>query len=288
MALIVLTSASGSPGVTTSALGLALSWPRPALLVEADPTGGSGVLAGYFHGDVAHLGGLIDLALAHRDGTLTEALPLATMPIPGTGVRFLPGIRSHTQSRSLVPLWEPLTGALRALERNGQDVIVDAGRLGLAGCPEPLIYGADLTLLLTRSTLPALAGARSWAQTLRTEFERTGAASSLGVLLVGAGQPYNAREVSKVLQIGVTASLAWDAPAAEVFSRGANPPRRFESAPLLRSLRAAGSAITSAVNSNRASLGATPDRNATPNIGATADIRAAAGIGATTEMGRPG
>ena len=132
MALIVLTSASGSPGVTTSALGLALSWPRPTLLVEADPTGGSGILAGYFHGDVAHIGGMIDLALAHREGTLAEAIPRATMPIPDTAVQLLPGIRGHWQARSLIPLWEPLSGALRALERNGQDVIVDAGRLGLA------------------------------------------------------------------------------------------------------------------------------------------------------------
>ena len=50
MAMIALASASGSPGVTTTALGLALLWPRPILLVEADPTGGSGLLAGYFRG----------------------------------------------------------------------------------------------------------------------------------------------------------------------------------------------------------------------------------------------
>ena len=259
MALIVLTSASGSPGVTTSALGLALSWPRPCLLVEADPTGGSGILAGYFHGDVAHIGGLIDLALAHREGTLAEAIPLATMAIPDTSVQLLPGIRGHAQARSLIGLWEPLCGALQALERNGQDVIVDAGRLGLTGCPEPLIYGADLSLLVTRSTLPALSGARSWAQTLRGEFEQMGAASALGVLLVGEGEPYGAREVAKVLQVPVTASLALDEDAAAVFSRGAGPPRRFESSQLLRGLRAAASAIQSVVDANRASLGATPD-----------------------------
>jgi len=55
MALIVLTSASGSSGVTTSARGLVQFWPRPSLLVEADPTEGSGALAGFFHGDVAHI-----------------------------------------------------------------------------------------------------------------------------------------------------------------------------------------------------------------------------------------
>ena len=46
MAVVCLTSASGSPGVTTTAVGIAFCWPRPVLLVEADPTGGSGVLAG--------------------------------------------------------------------------------------------------------------------------------------------------------------------------------------------------------------------------------------------------
>ena len=69
MALIVLTSASGSPGVTTTALALALTWRRPALLVEADPTGGSAVLAGYFRGRAAPTDSLIDLAFAHRGGT---------------------------------------------------------------------------------------------------------------------------------------------------------------------------------------------------------------------------
>ena len=37
MAIIVLTSVGASPGVTTTALGLALQWPRECLLVDADP-----------------------------------------------------------------------------------------------------------------------------------------------------------------------------------------------------------------------------------------------------------
>lgn len=36
MAIVALVSASGSPGVTATALGLALLWPRPVMLVEAD------------------------------------------------------------------------------------------------------------------------------------------------------------------------------------------------------------------------------------------------------------
>jgi hypothetical protein len=258
MALIVLTSASGSPGVTTSALGLALTWPRPVLLVEADPTGGSAFLAGYFRGDLAHTAGLIDLALAHRDGSLVEALPRVSVAVRGSTVTLLPGIRAHGQSRSLVPLWEPLLVALKALEGTGQDVIVDAGRLGLAGSPDPLIYGADLTLLAVRSNLVALSGSRSWADTLRAEFDRAGAGSGLGVLLVGEGQPYSGANVSRVLQLSVTAAVAWDPPAAAVFSHGAQPSRRFDSSALPRSLRAAQTAIQSAIEGNRASLEPVP------------------------------
>ena len=255
MAVIVLTSASGSPGVTTSALGLALTWPRPLLLVEADPTGGSSMLAGYFRGDTAHTDGLIDLAWAQRDGSLAEALSQLSIPIQHSSVSLLPGVRSHGQARGLASLWEPLTLALKVLERSGQDVIVDAGRLGLAHAPEPLVHGADLALLTIRSDLVALSAARSWAETLRAEFDRIGAERSLGVLLVGEGRPYSSRNVAKVLGVPVTASLAWDEKAAAVFSRGATRPRRFDSAALPRSLRAARAAIESTLAANRDSLG---------------------------------
>src|SRR6188472_228780 len=135
MALIVLASAAGSPGVTTTAVGLALSWPRPVLLVEADPTGGSAILAGYFRGGTAHPAGLIDLAWADRQGSLAAALPGLTLPIPDSQASLLPGIRAHGQSRSLTGLWESLISTLKGLEQTGQDVIVDAGRLGLTGSP---------------------------------------------------------------------------------------------------------------------------------------------------------
>jgi flagella basal body P-ring formation protein FlgA len=108
MAVIVLASAAGSPGVTTSASGLALTWPRPVLLIEADPTGGSAMLAGFFRGTTAHTAGLIDLAWAHREGLLIEALAELPMPIPDSSASLLPGIRAHTQAGSLTTLWEPL------------------------------------------------------------------------------------------------------------------------------------------------------------------------------------
>src|SRR3546814_6778811 len=67
MEVTALCSASGSPGVTTTALGMALLWPRPVLLIEADATGGSGILAGYFRGIKSYDQGLVELALAADD-----------------------------------------------------------------------------------------------------------------------------------------------------------------------------------------------------------------------------
>ncbi len=256
MAVIVLTSASGSPGVTTTALGLALTWPRPVVLVEADPTGGSSILAGYFHGNVAHVGGLIDLAVAHREGAFVESLPLAMVPIPGSSALLLPGVRSHAQSQSLMAVWLPLSGALGALERNGQDVIVDAGRLGLHGAPGPLMMNADLILLTMRTTLPALSAARSWAQTLREELERIGSLPRLGTLLIGDGHPYGAREVRKVLGLPVVSTLPWQAEAASVFSVGAKQPRKFDNSALVRGLRATCAAAQAVIASNRGDLAA--------------------------------
>ncbi|MDP3891972.1 MAG: hypothetical protein Q8Q44_12125, partial [Nocardioides sp.] len=127
MGLIVLVSASGSPGVSTTALGLTLNWHRPVLLVDADPTGSSAVFAGYFHGTQEPTGGLINLALALREGTLATALPREMLLLDPEAPAerapcFLPGVRAHEQAPSLLPLWERLAEQLRALERNGQDV----------------------------------------------------------------------------------------------------------------------------------------------------------------------
>src|SRR5690606_37181907 len=124
---------SGSPGVTTTALGLALLWPRPVLLVEADPTGGSNLLAGYFRGTREYEAGLIELALTASD--LEDALADVTRQIEGTTVSFVAGTRSHTQARAVRDLWAPLAQTLSDLESTGQDVIVDAGRLGMHGSP---------------------------------------------------------------------------------------------------------------------------------------------------------
>lgn len=249
MAVIALASASGSPGVTTTAVGLSLLWPRPVLLVEADPTGGSGLLAGYFRGTREYEAGLIELALT--SSSVPDGLAEVSQRIAGTNVSFVAGTRSHTQAPALRELWLPLSDALADLELAGQDVIVDAGRLGLVGSPEPLMARADLTLIVTRTSLPALSAVRSWADSVhRGTFDW----QQPGVVVVGDGQPYGAREAGRVLNMPVVATLPEDPESAAVFSRGAQPPKRFDTGPLARGLQAAIALIHSSVSRHRGEL----------------------------------
>jgi hypothetical protein len=248
MAIVCLTSASGSPGVTTTAVGMAFSWPRPVLLVEADPTGGSGVLAGFLRGTTPYDAGLIELALSPL-GT-ADALRDVVRPL-SRNVSFVAGIRSHAQATALRDVWDPLAAALHDLDDNGQDVIVDAGRLGLVGSPTPLLNAADATLLVTRATLPSISAARSWAETIRQP--ATGWRHP-GLLLVAEGRPYRATEVTKVLGMPVIADLPDDPAAAAVYQRGATPPKHFETGPYVRALQAAVQSVQAHVARGRFAL----------------------------------
>ena len=276
MALIALASASGAPGVTTGALALALSWPRPVLLIEADPAGSSQISAGYLRGQVPHNRGMIDLAVAHRQGRLAQTLREVAIELPArqraperatsmvgateaetsTDIKLVAGARSHAQAMTVARIWDSLDPVLKSLERTGVDVIVDTGRLGMTGFATPLLRNADAALLTTRTALPALSGAHGWARQLRDEFERTGALPNLGLLLVGEGRPYSAKRVQTVLQLPVVASLAFDPVSAEVYQLGSPCRRRFDHAALPRSAKAAASAISTLISANRGRLAA--------------------------------
>jgi len=218
--LVTLCSAAGSPGVTTTALALALHWPRPVVLVEADPSGSSGLLAGFFRGQLDHRG-LVDLVLAQRSDLLADTVPKLLYPLDGSNASVLFGLRSHEQSAGVSVLWPALLAVLRGLDPAATDVIVDGGRLGLPGYPLPLLAAADVALLVARSDLPGLAGSRSWAGALVRD---DGPGHAVRLLLIGEGGPYSAREVGKTLGLPVLASIEWAPDLARVYSHGRVPP----------------------------------------------------------------
>jgi hypothetical protein len=261
MALIVLASANGSPGVTTTSLAMAMAWPRPTLLIEADPTGASAFGSGWFAGHFQPEATIVDLALANRQGTLEDELPKLVTTIPGTHINFLPGALRHSQTGSLEHLWEPLSAVLRGLDRNGMDVIVDAGRLGLNGSPTKLVAAADLALLLTRNNLPSLVAAAAWAPTLRDMFATAGAHQSLAAVMVDAGRrAHPVRDAANVLQIPYLSTIiAWDPQSSAVYSLGDTPHRKFANSAYMRSIQALTQSIQFTISASRNQLGLTDE-----------------------------
>lgn len=237
MATIVLASARAAPGVTTTALGLALLWPRPALLVEADVSGGSSVLTGYLRGEVEHNRGLVPLAQAHSRGRLREEIWPQVVRLGGDRA-VIPAIREAAQAPAVAGMWTALSAELARLDSGGVDVIVDVGRLGAEHGPIPLIRNADLVLLLSGSTLSEVYAARARLGQLRTVLAEGSGESVLRMVLVGEGRPYTTREVATAVRVPVLGALAWDEVTAEVFSAGVERSRRFDTSPLVTSMRA--------------------------------------------------
>jgi hypothetical protein len=214
--ILTLSSAKGSPGVTTTALLVTLAWPRPVLLIESDPSGGS-VAAGYLSGDLPHVDtSVVELALAQRRGETIDAANLRDSAIPLAGdARFIVGSPGPGQAGFCAPLWEPMADAARLLSLKGFDIVVDLGRISAE--TQPWLRAADLSLLVTRTTMPALAAAQSAAASMRAS---AGPRSVVEVLTIGINEPYGSTEIEDALNLHVTASIANDPVTAEAFSLG--------------------------------------------------------------------
>ena len=258
MALIVLTSSRGAPGVTTTALALALLWPRPTVLVEADVSGSSSVAAGYMRGTIGPQRGLINLVVAHRAGTLTpESIREQAVTLTDDGSRLLvPALANADQVGSMTEgFWERLGAVLTALGRAGTEVIVDAGRAGAWNGPEPLFRCADMVLLVARTSLDAVVSARARVGQLRGALaDSVPGVDVLGLLLVGDGRPHRAGDVSKAVGLPVVATISYDEANAQVLSHGAPRSRRFDTSPLVRSIRSAADEIQRAAAARQAHL----------------------------------
>jgi hypothetical protein len=233
MAVIVLASPGGSPGVTTTALALALTWPRDVVLAECDPAGGT-VLAGLWRGQAASGGpGLLRLALAaQRDPRAAaaaireEALQLADPP----GERLvLPAPPGPAPARQITTAWPALAAAFASA---GIDVIADIGRLDDTAPIAPLLAGSAQVLLICR---PTIRQAAAWPR-LEALAKIRADDPAAALVLVGQG-PYGTdapRTLAGALGVPVRGSLPSDPHAAAVLSDGTEPRRGFARSPLMR------------------------------------------------------
>jgi hypothetical protein len=251
MALITLISAKGSPGVTTTSLAFAMTWTSPVIMAECDPSGGS-VLPGFLRGQLSGDRGIVPLAVAElRNERLAVDFwrHLVDFDPPRQQRLLLPGITEPAQSGSLEPIWGRLAAFFAGLEaRHNYDVLADCGRLVAPHTPLPLIYAADVVLLLVRPFLPSISATASAIRTLRPALAEQGSGpDTLGLVLVGQGT-YKASEISKQLKTPVVLELPEDDRSATALTLG-GPVRH--SWPLLKRTRQAESAVRAIVSRRR-------------------------------------
>jgi hypothetical protein len=254
MAVVAFASAKGAPGVTTSTLALAFAWHRPVLVFEADMTGSSSVLSGFLRGTTDQSRGLVGLSVSARQhgftdqGLWEQCLRLAEERY------LLPGIADPAQAAALSSAWPSIAVLLAELEAAGVDVLVDAGRVGTAYAPMPLLRAADAVVLVSGTRLPDVYALSRRMPGLRADLAAHGDVERLCALTVGEGRPYTNREIEGSLGVRVLGSIAWDPVSADVYSVGATPGRRFDSSPLARTAGATASILSGLVRDLRARL----------------------------------
>ena len=246
MAVVTLANVTGAPGTTTTAVGLAVTWPREVLLVEADRDPAQAIPAGYLQGIELGGRGLGSLARAHRDQRrLDDELPLHWLDIEPDAEHprhFLSGFTHPGAAGLFGPVWPDLADSLSGLASRDVDVVVDGGRWGHDGLPTPLLQHSDLVLLCVRSSLRALAALRIHAPSVQAQVETCGS-GELGLLVIGPGRPYGVREIEGQFGIPVAGEVAWEPRQAEVFSDGATASRSLGGSTLVRSLRSCSSSL---------------------------------------------
>ena len=220
MSLVTLVSAHGSPGVTTTALVLAATWPEPngCLLVEADSFGG--VIAARY--GLSDSPGLSSLAATTRGRFDDDAVEAHTQRLPG-GLAVLTGSPSPEEARAV---WRDVSGPLGewATSRIDLDVIIDGGRIE----PATRVPDGGPTLVVTRPSVDQLrpAGIRQAAL--------AAAGIDASLLLVG-DRPYGAEEVAATMQVPVAGVVAWDPGIAAVLTGAQGVIRDLRRSPLVRS-----------------------------------------------------
>lgn len=238
MTITVLTSASGSPGVTTTALGVTLQWPDSCLLVDGDYQ--QAVLTGYLQGRYLTSNGMVHVINAARiNPDVEEAVWRQSIPLPddqkdGRRRLLLPGLKTGQAGNALYQSWPAVAGALRELSGGaGIDVVVDYGRMTWQGVHPALIDVATHVLLMIQPTMRSCGAAYWAAQRLVEQAHDHGAAAKMGLLvrrptlaaaaLTGPGREelgFSDGEIEQFLPLPVRASVVHDLGKARLLSEG--------------------------------------------------------------------
>lgn len=249
--LISFASASGSPGVSTTALGLALVWPRDVILIEADTVGASAALAGFFAGSLHPRATILDISPGADFEEQLMARSIALTDNQSPIRRLVPGISNPLHGPQLSTRWDALAPALSDLERAGIDVLVDIGRIHSPHLAAPILQTSDITALVLRPTITATLIARSTIKNRHLAEEEGISVPAFHLITISSPDAYSPGEVGKALRQPVLGSLPWAPKHASVFAHGRPRPRGFDTSSYARSLRALAGAISSAGQKRR-------------------------------------
>lgn len=252
MSVILLGSLGQSPGVSTIATGLALTWPRPVILVEADISKPSSVLPGLLKGEVTATSGLntlVELTGLRGPSQLTVATMWpALIKLPSTNPQeperfLLHGFSNPVAGRGATNLWGELASALNELHEGGVDAIVDFGRWNGIGDRPALLRRADLAVWATRNTLPGIAATAASLPQVTVERASGGRATDQAILECEAPSgAFPTGEIRKYLQADVLGSIPFSPRAADMYSVG-SASRSAASRHFERALKSVGTAM---------------------------------------------
>jgi hypothetical protein len=266
MSVIALASFSGAPGVTTSAVGAAYNWHRPALLLEADTSKPSGVLPGLMRGQVDHSKGLTPLSLTQQRGELSPQALVGESILLAPERYFVPGFSNPAAGLGTTSLWGALATTIGSLEGAGTDVLIDLGRLAPNDPRSPLLQVADAVVIVLRPVLTEAAAAAAQIGEVRNTLRLAGREDTLGLWTIAAPSPlfnYSGQELYQLLGVPVIGELGHDIRSAAVYGNGAMTPSRFEKSNYIRELRAALSTTTQRITERAEKLGLRPTSSTT-------------------------
>lgn len=231
MAVIALTSAKGAPGVTTTAVALCLAWPltvdRDALVFDADPLGG-GTAAGVLRSVVGPRSGVLALA-GDRTSTSAVAVDKASVALEATGrAQLLPGVPDFGRAGAIPIAWDQLRDS--GLPSAGE-VLVDAGRHDPRAVLPSWLGQADLVLVVSRLSLPAVRATELLVATW------PGDPTKLRLLAIGSSGPYSAPAAAAALQVELLGEIAFEPSRAAVYSDGNRPQRGHGRSAYLRDVQ---------------------------------------------------
>jgi hypothetical protein len=225
MTVFVGCSAKGSPGVTTSLVTMALTWPTDVVLTSLDPAGDD-LRASILQASAPEACGVLELALSLRRGDADLPRHVVALSATQQAVWVLPGVSDPVQGEAIASL---ANDVLAAVTNAGRDVLIDAGRAAPIGLRRELVVRADVIVLVLRPTLPGVDRAKPVLSRLREQLEVSGSAARLGLLCVG-NAPYPPDEVAAALDAPLIGVLPHDPGSVRALENGVVPWKR----PLMR------------------------------------------------------